>query len=505
MKIKKYFLIAAIGLSTITGIFILYKEKFVGKKISSVLGKSEPVDEFTRIANLKSARVYELGETLVYNAKVRGTIDRALSWEDFPGLASEVAKFYPDGKQLLQIDYGEPGILVTRKTEFSTTGWFSLSVQKLMKWETTKGKVWVLVDYPEGYAEDKELKVLRGDLKELTFQYLAQKIPEQIDQVRNTKEKPKTIISEASLASLQFVHELGRRTGESSNFHIYTFANNLSLCSIKKEYNFNSESWKAEFENIFSEDEKNISHRIASCANGGPFTSGERVITFDECMCGKGGSDTFIAVDSSALKKFTKIINSTQGNLKDSERSIASEKNINLDKDCSSFKNLPEGAEHEVVEVCKKACESKFGYGCFKVGLDLEKKDKASSIEHYKKGCELKHTPACSFLVQHHPEIIPVLKIECDKNSQARSCALVASSFDKGRDRALESSGDMLKYGKKACDLGDGLGCLMAGLSFVSLMNPDDQASIQKYGKLGLPYVTKACEMGWEMGCSLMK
>ena len=176
-----------------------------------------------------------------------------------------------------------------------------------------------------------------------------------------------------------------------------------------------------------------------------------------------------------------------------------------VDKDCSNADLVPEGAQDEIIKVCKKACESKVDYGCFIVGLEFEKTDKALSIEHYKKGCELKDTKSCNFLIQQHAEIIPELKIECDKNGQARACALVASSFEKGRDRALEWTGDMLKYGKKACDLGDGYGCLMAGMSFVSLMNPDDQASIQKYGKLGLPYVTKACEMGWKDGCYLMK
>ena len=276
-----------LALAVIASVYSNNKEKLSGSYIKSIFEKEEPVDEFVKLANQKQERLFELVELQKYNVNVRGRIIRGLNWTDFPGLADEVVKLHPDGDQLLQVFVGEPAMLVTRKTSFSTTGYFNMVAQKYTQWDTTMGKVWVLIEYPEGKEQEEELNQIEKDMNELTMQYLENNLSKYLEKSIALKNKNNSALSLNEIAGLQLLKKLGETKGEASNIFIYLIVKSLVLCDIQKQNDFNATTWAQEFDKIYQGDE-HVSSKISYCANGGPFKDEKKVLTFKQCMCGNG-------------------------------------------------------------------------------------------------------------------------------------------------------------------------------------------------------------------------
>jgi hypothetical protein len=264
------------------------------------------IDEFSRITHSKEKRIIELTDIVKYNVSLRGRIQKELRWKDFPDVAKKVSKFYPEANQLLQIDIGETAMLVTRKSNFSTTGNFRMTAQNFMTTETSLGKVTVLVEFPEGEVAQEEWDQIRKDMKELTLQYMEKRIPEFLSKASTL---PKASgITQGAVASLLFVDELGGRKGDDSTFFVYQLAQELALCSIYENQKVTATSWGSAYKIIFPKVKNDIIIGSQYCTNGGPWTNQNRVLSFEECMCGKGEVDPFLTADYSSKARFGKFL-----------------------------------------------------------------------------------------------------------------------------------------------------------------------------------------------------
>ena len=312
MKIKAVISIVTLALGVVVAAVYALNHKssgglgnlFSGSQKKDAV-ESPNVDKFTRTAKRKTERVLQLLELIKYNVSLRGYVVRGLDWDNFPGLAETVAKMYPDGTQLLQVRVGEPAMLVTRKAKFTTTGQFILKVIRYTTWHTSLGDVPVFVDSPESEKNEAEWSQIRTDMRELTLQYLEEKLPEEYTK---TKVVGSSALNKPSLTALHFLNDIGNRKGEESDFFTYQFARNLVLCSILKDYKMNAKSWKDEYTKLaLTNDKKYDVNRLTWCADGGPFTNQDNVQTFETCMCDQD-PDPFILSDDASRKRFSKLL-----------------------------------------------------------------------------------------------------------------------------------------------------------------------------------------------------
>lgn len=69
----------------------------------------------------------------------------------------------------------------------------------------------------------------------------------------------------------------------------------------------------------------------------------------------------------------------------------------------------------------------------------------------------------------------------------------------------MPASDKQFVLGSTSCERGDALGCMAVGFYYVHYMDPDDPASVQKWGSAAYPFFKKACDQGWQEGCDLLK
>jgi hypothetical protein len=319
MSPKLIVTIGAIGLSFSAAAALHFIKPHI-PAITSAMSKAQPtkaaaekeepspkLDAFTRIARSKSDEVIRLAKLMQYEVTLQGEITHGLSWEDFPDLARDVAKAYPDAKRLLQVDVGEPALLITRKTTFSTTGRFYLKAERYSFRKTTQGKVPVYVEFAEASAVDTQWENLRTDMKELTLQYLEQKVPEQLKSSKASRVS--SLLKPSTIAALDFVAAMGKKPGDESEFFTYAFASALAHCSVVKDEKLSATQWRDEVQKLYPQAKDDVSFLKVSCADGGPFTNNERVLSFEDCMCNQE-ADPFLTNDSQSRKRFAKLITS---------------------------------------------------------------------------------------------------------------------------------------------------------------------------------------------------
>lgn len=151
--------------------------------------------------------------------------------------------------------------------------------------------------------------------------------------------------------------------------------------------------------------------------------------------------------------------------------------------------------------VCEKACESDDGYGCLATRELLEREiDEADSTDDI---------PA---LAKRSDELLAkarkFLKKECE-SEDAVSCLYLGmylpeeeTDADKYFNKACElgNGSGCLNDNRKACELDSGLGCFSLGREYYA-KTAENKAEERKNRELATEYFKKSCELGSEYGC----
>lgn len=135
---------------------------------------------------------------------------------------------------------------------------------------------------------------------------------------------------------------------------------------------------------------------------------------------------------------------------KDTLEENKSPKELELTK----FKKEDNPFEYSLLE---KACKYQDGEGCFEIGMNFDSENSEKSSEWFFKGCEF---------------------------DSATSCTLISSACF-----IYKNYKDAVKYADKACLLGDGKGCLIAGEIYFKGL------SVSKNLKKADEYLEKACSL----------
>ena len=120
----------------------------------------------------------------------------------------------------------------------------------------------------------------------------------------------------------------------------------------------------------------------------------------------------------------------------------------------TEFKKEDNPFEYSLLE---KACKYQDGEGCFEIGMNFDSENSEKSSEWFFKGCEF---------------------------DSATSCTLISSACF-----IYKNYKDAVKYADKACLLGDGKGCLIAGEIYFKGL------SVSKNLKKADEYLEKACSL----------
>lgn len=292
------------------------------------------------IANQKAERVFELAPLLAMGIRAQGKIIADKSFSDFPDVTARLLalNLASSANQLLIVSVGRPALLVTTKTTFSTTGYFNLMTMKAFNTETTMGSVPVLIEIDKYADLKKEYDENIKELEQFSLQWIEKELPNYQAEAERIKNEKQLKMETASIASLLLMTSLGENKRNDSSFGVDTFLYSLTraftLCHIEKSVN--PTSWKQIFSNFTEgrkpanvEFEKKLGE-IAHCANGGPFTRQDDIITFKQCMC-DNHQDALVpsATQEDNLKEYVKILARTipiSNDDKPTGRSTASQK-----------------------------------------------------------------------------------------------------------------------------------------------------------------------------------
>lgn len=124
------------------------------------------------------------------------------------------------------------------------------------------------------------------------------------------------------------------------------------------------------------------------------------------------------------------------------------------DFESTKFKKEDNAIEYSLLE---KACKYQDGEGCFEIGMNFDSENSEKSSEWFFKGCEF---------------------------DSATSCTLISSACF-----IYKNYKEAVKYADKACLLGDGKGCLIAGEIYFKGL------SVSKNLKKADEYLEKACSL----------
>lgn len=258
-------------------------------KDHSADSKSDPI--FQEVKKIDDEIMKDVG-VLAMAIDIKGSIIAAKSFSEFPYIAQQIInlKLTSSSNQLLVVDVGETALLVTTKSNYTTTGYFSMKTFKLMDTETNMGKIPVLMEFTT--YDDLLLKFKNNEekIRKLGVQYIQKEIAKNREKAEQIKQDTKSILAVEDIASLLSYQKLGEMIDGSDI--LYRFHHVATLCHIKESIPGHVE-WMKEFDKIkksFGGNE-NLYSSIW-CANS-PLKKKDHVLSFEECMCSNHYSEDF--------------------------------------------------------------------------------------------------------------------------------------------------------------------------------------------------------------------
>ncbi len=279
-----------------------------------------PVSSALSVANEKVKRVFELAPLLDIAVQATGQIVTDKSFMDFPDVVKRLEQLGMSSiaNQLLMVSVGRTALLITTKSNFTTTGNFSLRVFKAFDTETTVGTVPVYIEYGGYAAMEKEYNQNLEELESFTLQWMEKELPSYKVRAEDIKKQlgENSKLDAAKIASLLLIKDLGKNRGgegREAEIFMFTLSRAFTLCHLEKS--FNAGTWKQTFAQMVevgglakNELEKKVFEH-GYCSNGGPFTHQDSVITFRQCMCDSYSAAMMPkATRSSNMKEFDRIL-----------------------------------------------------------------------------------------------------------------------------------------------------------------------------------------------------
>ena len=281
---------------------------------------AQPVDSALAVAEVKAKRVFDLAPLLGTALSVRGTIAGDKSFSDFPEVVAKLRSMDLASKatQLLVVSVGSPALLITTKTSFGTTGYFNMMVLKLFDTETTMGTVPVLMEFDSYASLSKEFDENVSELEKFTIQYAERELPKYRAEAERIKRDTGVKLKTAEIASILLIHENGKshsETAESASTFLFSLTKAFTLCQILKD-GINPTSWKEAYAKLAAATKPSDGNEALNkvyaklyCADGGPFTYQDNILSFQQCMC-DNHRDALVpgATSNSNMKEFGEML-----------------------------------------------------------------------------------------------------------------------------------------------------------------------------------------------------
>jgi ankyrin repeat protein len=252
-----------------------------------------------------SQRMLTIEKSIMGGYSLRGFINRATSWSDFPDAANLVRNAGAAGNQLLDINVNGRALLATVESNYSTTGYFSMSVKKLGMIDTTVGRVPVYVEFRDLNSLEREYNRLNFEMNRLAAKETGSLISKKLRTAWELKRKHPTRLELEEMAALLVIKEGGKKTNTLLGHSIlWSKQKNVLNCHLKEKYKLTQSTWKNMTQFLLSGDDNPNLMKFTNCQADKHQSRWE----FHKCMCGGGDGDRIYTVDEDSKRDMAKEI-----------------------------------------------------------------------------------------------------------------------------------------------------------------------------------------------------